>query len=150
MKKRGVSPTDFKESIYSNDDPPPPGRDICGRVILRREEDQAKFDLAMRNYRKRTGRNVHTNVWSFPDEDLVGDVRPTGRQRKEYTADEVQTQIARVHSSVSHNNVIFDAGGRRRQWPAGTQFDTECIRIPGKEPLSYEDWWKAMRQEKTR
>ena len=70
MKQTLRSKTDDREPIYSNSNPPPAGFDICGRTILRADEDGARFHQAMRNYRRRTGLKLHVPVWSFIEEDL--------------------------------------------------------------------------------
>ena len=85
MKQKRTSQTDFMEPVYSNDSPPPPGFDICGRKVLKREEDGIEFDMALAAYRKRTGLKLNVNVWSFPQQDLprkdamAGEYRNTGR-----------------------------------------------------------------------
>lgn len=71
--KKPVSETDGRERIYSNDDPPPKGFDICGRTIIRREEEPLRFARAMRRYRARTGKKINANVWSFVSDDLDDD-----------------------------------------------------------------------------
>ena len=64
--------TDDLEPHWNDDDPPPQGFDVCGRRILDKFEDQQAFEIAMRNYRKRTGLYLGVPKWSFIERDLAG------------------------------------------------------------------------------
>lgn len=82
MKSEKRSPTDHMDPIYTGDQSPPFGFDICGRRVLHRDGrpgypshvikiERDLFRQCMARYRARTGLNLNVTIWSFAEIDTA-------------------------------------------------------------------------------